>query len=390
MILPFNFASTPSLIFGVGKVSQLHAVAARFGSRVLLVTGANSFNHSAYGKEILDDLDHKKFEVFRYKIDREPTPEIIDEAVRQFLESQIHIVVGVGGGSVLDAAKAISAMLPLGGSVKDFLEGVGTKLHPGVKVPCIAIPTTSGTGSEATKNAVISEIGEQGFKKSLRHDNFVPNIAIVDPALSITCKQQTTAASGMDAFTQLLESYVSTNANPVTDALALEGLNRISRSLLKAYRNGEDIEARSDMSLAAYLSGTTLANAGLGLVHGFASSVGGFFDIAHGVICSSLMENSNRVTIRKLRNGKMNDLALSKFAMAGKVFSKEQFRSDDFYIDALLDAIATMKSEMKIPVLSGCGVSVDDLMKIAQVTDSKYNPVVLSRDEIHEVLEKSL
>ena len=202
----------------------------------------------------------------------------------------------------MDAGKAIAAMLPLHEPVKNYLEGVGTRSHPGVKLPFIAVPTTAGTGSEAAKNAVLSETGEKGYKRSLRHNNFVPNVAVIDPILTLSCPPATTAASGMDAFTQLLESYLSTAGNPITDALAYEGLRQVSGNLLHAFRSGDDLNARIGMALAAFLSGLTLTNAGLGLVHGFAASIGGYFPIAHGVICSSMMPAVNRVTVRRLRS----------------------------------------------------------------------------------------
>ena len=178
----------------------------------------------------------------------------------------------------MDAGKAISAMLTQEGSVKDYLEGVGHKHPSGNKVPFFAVPTTSGTGSEATKNAVLSEIGPNGYKKSLRHDHFVPDLAIVDPDLTLSCPPGLTAYSGMDAFTQLLEAYVSTKAHPFTDALCEKALELLSGSLLQAYQDGENIEAREAMSYAAWTSGIVLAQVGLGVVHGFASAVGGMFD----------------------------------------------------------------------------------------------------------------
>jgi len=321
-------------------------------------------------------------------IGQEPTPFMIDDVVTKYQNYKIDVVVAVGGGSVLDAGKAISAMWPLNESVMEYLEGVGTKSHPGKKIPFIAIPTTSGTGSEATKNAVLSETGEHGFKKSLRHDNFVPEIAIIDPALTISCSPSTTAASGMDAFTQLLESYVSTKANPLTDALAFKGLGLISSSLKTAYQYGENIETRSDMSLAAYLSGITLANAGLGLVHGFASSIGGYFSIPHGVICSSLMNAANQVTVKKLRKQESHP-ALAKYAQVGKLFCKEQ-KSDDYYTDHLLHQIETLCHEMHIPGLSQFGLHRSDFKKVIDATDNKNNPVPLNKDEMAEVLEHSM
>jgi alcohol dehydrogenase class IV len=384
---PFNFAATPQLYFGAGKISVLPTLLQNFGFKVLLVTGKHSFASSLYGHELLEKLQPMIVALERHTIDKEPTPAMIDEAVKKYSEHSLDVVVAIGGGSVLDAGKAIAAMLPLNEPIKDYLEGVGTKRHPGVKVPLIAVPTTSGTGSEATKNAVISETGENGFKRSLRHDNFVPDIAIVDPALSISCPRETTAASGMDAFTQLLESYLSTKANPITDTLAYEGLKRVSKSLMKAYKDGTDIEARTDMSLAAYLSGITLANAGLGLVHGFASSAGGYFEIPHGVICSRMMAPVNKITVRKLRQQKDNKTALHKYAMVGRLFSADENKPDEFYIDCLLAQIENWTREMKIPFLSQFGVSHTDFEKIANVTDNKNNPVALERNEMAEILQ---
>jgi alcohol dehydrogenase class IV len=296
------------------------------------------------------------------------------------------VVVAIGGGSVLDAGKAIAAMLPLNESVKDYLEGVGTKAHPGVKIPFIAVPTTAGTGSEATKNAVLSETGENGYKKSLRHNNFVPDVAIIDPKLTLGCPPAITAASGMDAFTQLLESYLSTAANPITDALAYEGLKYISASLVPAYKDGPNLQARTAMALAAYLSGITLANAGLGLVHGFASSVGGYFNVSHGVICSTLMASANTITVQKLRTEKNNTAALAKYTATGKLFAGTDNRSDDYYIDFLLAHIGHLTRELKIPGLKQSGIASTDFKKIIQASDNKNNPAILNHEEMEEVL----
>ena len=386
----FNIARVPQLHFGPGKISVLSSIIKTYGEKVLLVTGEKSFLSSKYGVDLVEELRTKKFDLAQCSVSIQPTPSIIDDAVRKYSPFQCDAVVAIGGGSVLDAGKAISAMLPLNEPVKDYLEGVGTKSnHPGLKVPFIAVPTTSGTGSEATKNAVLSELSEKGYKKSLRHNNFVPDVALLDPALTVSCPQSITASSGMDAFTQLLESYLSTASNVITDALAVEGLGRVSKSLRKAYADGSDIEARTDMSLASYLSGNTLANAGLGLVHGFASSIGGFFEIPHGVICSSLMPACNRLTVKKLKQTHSNDVALSKYASIGKLFSKETNKPDDYYIDYLLNLIEDWAHTMNIPRLQSRGVSAEHFEKIVHATDNKNNPVALGKDEMIEVLEQA-
>jgi len=366
----------------------LPSAAKSFGSKILLITGTRSFPSSTDSLDPLEQLNARKMSVEDFTIEKEPSPGVIDHAVKTFFAFEPNVVVAIGGGSVLDAGKAISAMLPLNEAVKPYLEGVGKKpVHPGVKIPFIAVPTTAGTGSEATKNAVLSEVGRRGYKKSLRHNNFVPDIAIVDPVLTISCPPSITASSGMDAFTQLLESYLSTKANPVTDALAYEGLKRVSFSLMQAYHNGTDLEARTNMALASYISGITLANAGLGLVHGFASAIGGYFEISHGVICSSLILASNKVMIRKLRSEKSASNALIKYALVGKMFSRSEDKSDEYYVDLLLSVMETWTKEMNIPTLSEGGITKKDLEKISVASDNKNNPVALSKDEMIEVLE---
>lgn len=386
MIPAFTFATTPQLYFGADKIATLPSVVKTFGSRILLVTGARSFIVSVAGSKLLEQLHNSGYTVEHCIIDREPTPAMIDAAVYNISPTLPQVVIAIGGGSVLDAGKAIAAMLPLKESVKDYLEGVGTKTHPGVKVPFIAIPTTAGTGSEATKNAVLSEIGEHGYKKSLRHNNFVPDIAIIDPELTLGCPSAITAASGMDAFTQLLESYLSTAANPVTDALAYEGLKYISSSLVQAYEDGTNVNARTAMALASYLSGITLANAGLGLVHGFASAVGGYFNISHGVICSTLMAPANKITVRKLRAEKTNNIALAKYTAIGKLFATTNNKSDDYYIDFLLAHIEHLTHALQIPTLKAGGVSSTDFEKIIKASDNKNNPAILTKEEMEEVL----
>lgn len=385
---PFTLTTTPNLHFGPGKISILPSAAKSFGSKMLLITGTRSFPSSTDSLNLLEQLNARKMSVEHFTIEKEPSPGVIDHAVKMFHTFAPDVIVAIGGGSVLDAGKAISAMLPLNEPVKPYLEGIGKKpVHPGVKIPFIAVPTTAGTGSEATKNAVLSEIGKRGYKRSIRHNNFIPDIALVDPVLTVTCPPSITATSGMDAFTQLLESYLSTKANPITDALAYEGLKRISFSLIPAYHDGADLEARTNMALASYISGVTLANAGLGLVHGFASAIGGYFEIPHGTICSSLILAANKVTLRKLRTGKITSNALLKYSTVGKMFSESTDKSDEYYGDLLLSVMETWGKEMNIPTLSDGGVTSKDFEKILNASENKNNPVPLNKEEMLEVLE---
>jgi alcohol dehydrogenase class IV len=275
-------------------------------------------------------------------------------------------------------------------SVHDFLEGVGTKVHPGTKVPFIAIPTTSGTGSEATKNAVISQIGPLGFKKSLRHDHFVPDIAIVDPELMLECPPDITAASGMDCFTQLLEAYLSPKATPMTDALAFDAIGKLKNALPKAWRMGQDIEARSDMAYAALASGICLANAGLGAVHGFASSIGGLFVVPHGVVCGTLMAPANAVTVKRLKLHNSSHPALFKYAALGNLFSGEEQKSQFYYIDRFIEILTEWTETMNISRLGKYGIKHSDFDKIVSMTDVKNNPIKLNKEDLIEILEARL
>jgi alcohol dehydrogenase class IV len=301
MVNSFRFACLPELLFRNGSIAELPGLTGKLDKPVVLVTGRRSFTESQRGKKLLHLLEEKDTTVYHVSVPGEPSSAMIDNAVDRNRGNDIKMVVAIGGGSVLDAGKAISAMLTVPGSVRDYLEGMGHQEHPGTKIPIIAIPTTSGTGSEATKNAVISEVGPQGFKKSLRHNHFVPDVAILDPELTLGCPPEITAASGMDCFTQLTEAFLSDKASEYTDAFARLGLNAIKNSLVKSVRNGEDINARTDMSFAALNSGICLANAGLGTVHGFASAIGGRYNIPHGLICGTLMAATNRVNVRELR-----------------------------------------------------------------------------------------
>jgi len=391
VVTPFSFTHAPDLKFGAGIIRLLPEILSRFGNDVLLVTGSRSFIESEHWDRLLLQLETFRISWRHFVIDSEPSPEMIDSCVLSHANPIPSVVVAIGGGSVLDAGKAISAMYKEQGGVMSYLEGVGSKKPTGDKVPFIAVPTTSGTGSEATKNAVITRIGSDGFKKSLRHDNYVPDLALIDPELTLSCTPMQTAMSGMDAFTQLLESYLSTNASSITDALAIDALRILHDSLPAAVDHGNDsLEVRMGMSYTALISGITLANAGLGVVHGFASSIGGYIDVPHGLVCGTLMGMANRVTLNKLLKTNQNQVALAKYARVGELFTKQSGKSDVYFAQALIDLIDNWIDRFKIQKLSSFGLGLQDIEKIVKSTSNKNNPVSLDQSELSKILKSRL
>lgn len=385
MVKAFQFSRLPKIYFRNGILSELPSMVSQYGKSAVLVTGKKSFTSSDNAKKLFYDLNSNGIAYTVISIPGEPTPDMIDTAVSELRDEDFKVIISIGGGSVIDAGKAISAMMHIPDSVSQYLEVVGNKEHPGTKLPFIAIPTTSGTGSEATKNAVISRIGENGFKRSLRHDNFIPDIALIDPELTIDCPKEITAASGMDCFTQLTEAYLSVKSNQYTDALVLEGLKAIKSSLLTAYLNGNDIDARSGMSFAALTSGICLANAGLGAVHGFASSIGGRYEIPHGLICGTLMAKSNEINIRELRKRDSGSLALKKYAVLGRLFIDSGGNTEDFYIDGFIQYLKRISDEMNLISLKSFAADRKDIELICSTTDLKNNPVALSTESLAEI-----
>ncbi len=385
----YSVAPIPEISVKEEYIKKIAEYLSRYGANVLLVTGKRSFPESPFCEPLLSVLDGKKFRVKMLKIAHEPSPSLIDKSVKESVDFNPEVVLAIGGGSVMDAGKAIAAMIPVQDSVKYYLEDVGTKKHPGKSLPVIAVPTTSGTGSEATKNAVLSEIGKNGFKKSLRHDGFIPKCVVIEPRLTAGCPPHITAFSGMDAFTQLLESYLSAKSNPVTDMFALEGIKNIRNHLSEVIKEPENLEARTGMALSAFYSGISLANAGLGIVHGFAQPLGCFYHIPHGVICGTLMGICNRYTYKKCID-QNNVVALHKYASAGKIFSTKTNASDQYYAEVLMETIDSYTTELKIPKLSEFGVRREHIEKIIVNTGNKYNPVALSSEELTEILETTV
>ncbi len=386
----FTLKLPRQIVFGPGKLSELENTLGRFGARPLLVLGGRSAaatGHSAKLEKIFAKLG---ILVPTVHIGSEPSPEMIDTIVADLAGEEIDLVIALGGGSALDGGKAISVMLKEKGEITRFLEGVGSTTPSGRRLSFIAIPTTSGTGSEATSNAVISSIGSQGFKSSLRHDNFIPDLALVDPALTLSCPEQLTVACGMDCFSQLVEGYLSTNSSSLTDALALEGLKAIHRSLRLVCADGSNLPARSDLAYAALLSGIVLCNSGLGAVHGFASALGGLFAIPHGLVCGTLMAPVNATSLKNLRIKGDNLPALTKYAQLGSFFSDQQNKTDAWYQDYFIEELAKLADDLAIAPLSAFGVSTTDIENIVAKTGNKYNPTPLTREDLATILHSRI
>ncbi len=391
MIIPFNFASIPLIIFGSGKLCELFEIIPKFGKNVLFVIGERSLKSSGKWDEIVSELNSKSIGYSKISIAGEPSPRLIDTSVEKFRNKNIQLVVSIGGGSVADAGKAISAMLLKKNSIKNYLEGIGNKIHDGKKIPFISIPTTSGTGSEATKNAVISEIGPNGFKKSLRHDNLIPNVAIIDPELITSCPPSISAACGLDAFTQLMEAYISPKGNPITDTLAFSGMKFVSENLLEACSTGaSDVKVRTAMAYGSLISGITLANAGLGIVHGLASPIGGYFDIPHGVVCGTLLSEASKMNIKKLQErGFSGREVLRKYARIGALMiGKNVVNNEDVevYCSSLTESLEKWTDQLKLDRLGKYGITINDVDKIINKTGIKHNPFNLNKEDIRTII----
>jgi len=389
-ISDFSLSRLPRIEFGPGSLAKLPVIARGYGTHALLVTGAGSLKNSPFWTTVADGLKTQGISWLHLTVPGEPSPQMVDEAVRALHPEPIDVVIGIGGGSALDAAKAIAGLLKPGNSVMDHLEGVGPELpYAGPATPFIAVPTTAGTGSEATKNAVLSMQGKDGFKKSFRDEKLVAEVALVDPDLLATCPPAVIAANGMDALTQLLESYVSSRAAPLTDSLAWGGMKATRDGLLALYADAGDTAARERMAYAALVSGITLAQVGLGSVHGLAAPLGAFFPVPHGIACGTLVATATRVNIDALHAREPNHPALEKYAQVGRLLSKQGNLSQAASRAALIDTLEAWTRELRLPTLAHYGVTHTDIPRIvanSRGSSMKTNPIVLEDAEIAAIL----
>lgn len=382
----FEFATAQRIVFGSGKLRELPALIQEMGQRAALITGSNAERIGP----VFQSLKKSGTNPAAFSVMGEPTTERIAELARQARDQRCDFVVAFGGGSVIDAGKAIAALLTNTRDLVDYLEVIGQG-EPLVEdpAPCIAIPTTAGTGAEVTRNSVLLST-EHKVKVSMRHPKMLPTVALVDPELTLSMPPEITASTGLDAFIQLLEAFVSIKSNPLTDGLCREGLKKAAHALPRAYVKGDDLAAREDMALASLFGGLALANAGLGAVHGFAGPLGGMFQAPHGLICATLLPAVFETNIQALEERAAESPALEKYSEVARIVtgSKNAKLSDG------LQWINDLSMHMLVPGLEDFGITEADLPSIVEKAKNsssmKGNPIHLTDEELTEILTDSL
>jgi len=382
----FEFATATRIIFGPGVVEEIGPLASQRGSKVLLVTGSRPSRSQGVQERLRDE----GLEVVVYSVSGEPTTEVARIATEQARKLGCDLIVGFGGGSALDVGQAVSALLANGGDPLDYLEVIGKGL-PLTKraAPCIAVPTTAGTGTEVTRNAVLRS-PEHGVKVSLRSHLMLPAVALVDPLLTHSVPPDVTASTGLDAFTQVLEPFVSRKANPLTDGLCREGIVRAARSMRRVYSDGSDAPAREDMALVSLFGGMALANAGLGAAHGFAGPLGGMFSAPHGAICAALLPHVMTVNVQALQERQPDNPALDRFDELARLVTGNQ---DSVAGDGVAWVQALCR-DLQVPSLAFYGIGIADIPlvveKAARSSSMKGNPLTLTHPELEHILRLAL
>ena len=383
----FEFATATRIIFGPGTLRELGPLAKEFGRRALVVTGRDS----SRAKQLTALLNEYGVSSPLFAAPGEPEIETVQSGVEIAEQEQCDLVISFGGGSALDTGKAIAAMVTNRGEVLDYLEVIGqgrSLTEP--SVPFIAIPTTAGTGAEVTRNAVLAS-PKHRVKVSLRSPFMLPKIALIDPELTYDLPPSITASTGLDALTQLIEPYVSSRANPMTDAICGDGLRRAARSLRVAFEKGpKAISARKDMAAASLFGGMALANAGLGAVHGFAGPIGGMFLAPHGAICAALLPHVMEANLRAMRQREPKNAAISRYYWVARLLTQQPRATADAGVDWVRKLIA----DFQIPPLRAYNIThehTNDLVeKAAKASSMKANPIVLTPEELSHILESAL
>jgi alcohol dehydrogenase class IV len=382
----FEFATAGQIIFGPGTLKEIGDLAADMGRRAFVVTG-RTVDRAAALKGL---LEKKGVAVTQFSIPAEPTTDLALAAVDSARREACDFVVGIGGGSVLDTGKVVAALLTNHGDLMDYLEVIG-RGQPLDREPAryVAIPTTAGTGAEVTRNAVLDS-PQHRVKVSMRSRFMLPDLALVDPELTYSMPPDVTAATGLDAFTQLLEAYVSRQANPMTDGICREGMQRAARSLKTACFDGKNAAARRDMCLASLFGGLALANAKLGAVHGFAGALGGMYDAPHGALCAGLLPHVMEANLKALQARAPGSEAISRYDEVARIITgKSAGRAADG-----ITWIQELCEQLQVPRLAEYGIKEADFSSIVaksiNASSMKGNPVSLTEAELGEVLKQAV
>ena len=382
----FEFATATRIVFGAGRLREIGTLASQLGKRALVVTGRDQ----GRAQPLLAILRSSGLESCLFSVLGEPEVATIQKGVARAKEDNCELVISFGGGSAIDTGKAIAAMLTNEGDLLDFLEVIGQSKNLQKRAaPFIAIPTTAGTGSEVTRNSVISS-PQHRVKVSLRSPLMLPRIALVDPELTYDSPPAITASTGLDALTQVIEPYVCSRANPMTDALCLEGIRRAARSLPLAFANGRDRNAREDMCVASLFGGFALANAGLGAVHGFAGPIGGMFPAPHGAICAALLPHIMGANMRALRERQPKSETIARYETVARLLTGDPSATPEQGVDW----VRRLTAPLQVPRLGALGVTAQSLPELvdnsAKASSMKANPIALTREELLQTLQRAL
>jgi alcohol dehydrogenase class IV len=381
--MSFEFATAGRIIFGAGRSAELPGLVAELGSRVLVCTGASP----ARDGRLVSGL---RLPNAIFPVAGEPTIELVRAGLAAAYDHHADVVAAIGGGSVIDTAKAVAMLLGNGGDPLDYLEVVGSgRSITQPAVPCVAVPTTAGTGAEVTANAVLASPAH-GIKASLRSPLMIPRVALVDPGLTVSCPPAVTAASGLDALTQCLEPFVSVRSNPLTDGLAREGLRRAATGLRAAYTEGSDLGARANMAVCSLLGGIALANAKLGAIHGLAGVIGGTAHVPHGMACAALLAPVTEANVQALRSAQPDNPVLDRYTEAARLLTGKPSASIEDGLAWIRETVALLA----VPRLAAFGIrpeDVDDIAaRAAQSSSIRGNPVALRHGDLRAILLQAL
>lgn len=384
----FNIIMPKEIIFGIGKTDLLADKILRLNTKnVLLLTGSNSLYQSGAMKRICNLLSARGITLENEKIASEPTIEVAEQLSEKYRNNLPGIIVSIGGGSVIDVGKMLSVTLLSAEALSVYVDG---KALPTKKIPHIAVPTTAGTGSEITPYAVFSNTIEGQRKVKFFGKELLPDLAIVDPLLSLHSPNELTLNSGLDALCHIFEAYIAKDANPFIDDLMPDALKRIFDFLPQALKDGsDDVEIHSELAYSAMMSGIASANTSLGVLHEFVYVIGGMYNIAHSALSAALLYPCMLINMQRVQTYDPYGVTLNKFAKIGSMLSGIEQTEDKHWVllRFLSEKLAEMDKELKVKKLSALGVKKEDFYKIITAVEQNGNPVDLNEADMLEILE---